>query len=79
MDRLGVSLLRTVGLLLLDSLVDLLPMYGNLRRGFDPEANLVSTNIYNRHDYIVADYDALITLPGQDKHQWLLPWRISPY
>jgi len=57
----------------LDRLVDFPTMYGNFGRRVDPQAYFLAPDIYNCHNDIVTYDNALVALPGQDKHQGLLP------
>lgn len=57
----------------LDGLIHLPPMNRDLAGGVDPQSNLVSANINDRKYDVLADHDALVTLPRQDKHRQLLP------
>ena len=53
----------------LDGLVDLLAVNRDLRGSIDTEANLVSPNIHDRYDDIVADHDAFVALSGEHEHR----------
>ena len=47
-------------------------MNGHFLGGFHAQANFVTPNINNSHDYIITNHDALIAMSGKDKHRRLL-------
>jgi hypothetical protein len=53
-------------------------MHRDLGRGIDAQPDLVSPDVHDRYDDIVADHDAFVTLSGEHEHRWFLPdpsWR----
>src|SRR5690554_6695812 len=65
--RLGGGL-RSLAVLALDRFIILLAMDGDRLRCVDAEANFIATNVYDGHDDIVADHDALVTVSRKDQH-----------
>ena len=55
--------------LILDGLVDLTTMDGDMLGRLDPEANLVAANLDHGHRDIVVDDDALVLLAGENQHR----------
>ncbi len=48
--------------------VHFLAMYGHIFRRNDAEPNLIATDLDDRDDNVVVDYDTLVFFPGQNKH-----------
>jgi hypothetical protein len=53
-------------------------MNRHVLRGLNAQADLVAANVDNRDHDVVADHDALVTVPRQNQHPWLLPHALSP-
>jgi hypothetical protein len=50
----------------------------DLGRGVDAQPDLVSPDVDDRDNDVVADHDAFVALPGEYEHGWFLPdpsWR----
>jgi hypothetical protein len=51
-----------------DGRVNLAAVNRDFLRGFDPKSDFVTTDLDNRNDNVLVDYDALVFLARQDQH-----------
>jgi len=65
--RFGVGL-RSAAIFSLNRFVNLLPMDRDRLRGFNPQPHLVAADVNDRHDHIVADHDAFVSMSRKDQH-----------
>ncbi len=72
--------LGRLAILPLNGFVNFFTMHRNRRRGRDPEANLVASNVHDRDLNVITDHDCLIALPRKYEHLWApsQPAPISP-
>ena len=64
--------LRRSAVLTLDGIVDFLPVYRYGLGCLDTQADFVTTDIHDRHDDVVADHDAFVSVSGKDEHYVLV-------
>jgi hypothetical protein len=57
-----------VGLCRLDTLIDLIAMYGDVRWCGDADAHLVTPDVKNDDLYVIANSDGFADVAGKDEH-----------
>src|SRR5512135_333258 len=55
--------------LVLNGLVDLAAMHGDIFGGLDAKTDLVTTDLDDSHRDAIVDYDALVLLAGENQHR----------
>ncbi len=55
-------------ILALDCVVHLAAVHRHLARGFDSQTNFVAAHVDDGHDDVIANDNALVTLPRKHKH-----------
>jgi hypothetical protein len=56
----------------LDRLIDFPAMDGNFAGGLDADADLVASNVHNRHHDLITDHDAFVPQSRKNKHRYFL-------
>jgi hypothetical protein len=66
MNILGrsVACLRGTAVFALDRVVDFLSVDGDRLGSFDSKTNFIASNVYDRHNDVVANHDALVSVAG---------------